>query len=163
MHSHRLTHAWHGCVLALAAALTFACVAVPSGAAEASTAAHVSVLLPASRSQCPAHSFCMWQNYDWNNVVSGGFWSYTNGDYALVTWFYVGNNANDQATSIYNNRAFRTAIDIDVPPVSDTNRYCLAGGYADSNLVGNSWPGGSTENDSISAFWHSYDNNSCHF
>jgi hypothetical protein len=164
MHPHRFTRAWHRCVLALAAALAFAWVAAPLGTAQASTAAQTSAVAPMSKSQCPGHSFCMWQNYDYNNTVSGGFWSYTyNNPWGILEWYYVGDNANDKATSIFNNRGWRTGINKDVNPASTVDVYCRAGGYYDSDLVGNHWPDGSSENDSISAFWFSYDNTSCYF
>jgi len=105
----------------------------------------------------------MWQNYNYNNTVSGGFWAYTYGNYATFTWFYVGDSANDQASSLYNNRLWRTAINIDYNPASITDRYCLAGGYTNSNLQNNRWPDGRAENDSISAFWHSTYTTSCGF
>ncbi len=164
MHPYRFTRAWHRRVLALAAALTFAWVAVPSAAAQASTAAPASALQPASIGQCPAHSFCMWQNYNYNNTVSGGFWAYTlNNPWGVYNWYYVGDNANDQATSIYNARSWRTGIDKDYNPASTRDVYCLGGGYANSNLTQNRWPDGSSENDSISAFWFSTTTTSCGF
>jgi hypothetical protein len=162
MRSHRLTRPWRRCALALAAALAVAWM-VPSGAAQASTATPAVAPSPASIGQCPAHSFCMWQNYNYNNSVSGGFWYYTYGNYALFTWFYVGDSANDQATSLYNNRAWATGINKDYNPASIDDRYCLAGGYQNADLVPYAWHDGSGENDSISAFWHSTYPSSCGF
>lgn len=159
MHLHRSARSWRRCALAFASALAAATallVTVPSVAAQA------------SQSQCPAHSFCMWQNYDYNNEVSGTFWYRTYGSVTNYAWHFVGNATNgtgfnDQATSLWNNRAYDVGVNKDYNPVSGTDRYCYGGGTALSNLVTRNWPDGSPENDSISAFWFSATSSGCNF
>jgi hypothetical protein len=159
MHLHRSARSW--CLLALAFVSVLA-------AAMALTATVPSVVAQASQSDCHSGQFCMWQNYDYNNEVSGTFWSRTYGTVSNYSWHFVGNanngNAfNDKATSLYNNRAFDVGVNKDFNPVSGTDRYCYGGGLAISNLVTRNWPDGSAENDSISAYWFSGTSSGCNF
>jgi Peptidase inhibitor family I36 len=158
---HRYIRKWNRCLLAFASALTFAVMAASPAGAEAATSTPASGR--AGIGQCPASSFCMWQNSNYNTSVSGGFWAYTYGNYALYTWFYVGDSANDKASSLYNNRAWATGIDKDYNPADTTDLYCLAGHYQNANLSPYAWHDGSNENDSISAFWHATQPSNCGF
>lgn len=152
MHLHRSVWPWRRSALVSAAAVAAACaVAVPSAPAQA------------AQSNGPAHSFCIWQNYDYNNEVSVHFWYYTYGNFQNYAWNYVGGNANDQASSLWNNREFDLGVNKDFNPPSGTDRYCYGGGTAISNLATRNWPDSTSENDSISAFWFSATASSCNF
>ena len=156
MHLHRSARWWRRCVLVCASALAAAAalaVTVPSAPAQASI------------SQCSAHRFCMWQNYNYNNNVPGTFWYRTYGSYTNYAWHYVGNSFNDEATSVYNERAYKVGVNKDYPG-SSVYKICWPGGYKNSNLNSSTnplyWPqGGGKVNDSISSWWFSGTSSSC--
>ena len=109
--------------------------------------------VPAVQSACPAYSLCLWQNINFNDNAAGSFWSYsffTNPD---ATWDYVGPRAEDQASSLFNNRDLPTVV-------SDSLRgEGLQQGIAPdteySNLTNNFWPPDYTKsmNDTIASFY----------
>lgn len=159
MHSRLSARSLRRCTLALASALAAAgalLVTVPSVPAQASGG---------GISQCKAHRFCMWSNYNYNNNVPGTFWYRTYGKYTNYTWHYVGNNINDKATSVYNARSYKVGVNKDSPG-SSVYRICWPGGYRNQNLNDPQhllmWPqGGGKVNDSISSWWFSGTSSSC--
>lgn len=154
MRSHRSARSWRRYALAFASALAVAgalVLTVPSAPAQATITA------------CKAHQFCMWQNYAYNNYQSGSFWSRTYGSWTNYNWHYVGNAFNDEATSVYNKRAYKVGVDRDYP-ASSAYKLCWPGGYQNSNL--NNPPlyfpyDGGKVNDNISAWWFSATSSSC--
>jgi hypothetical protein len=158
--------------LTLAAALAASWVAVPSAAAQStSTSARQrasSAFTPASKDQCGLHDFCMWQNADYNDNQSGSFWVYPYADFTPDKWYSVNSDGNtgadNQASSVYNNRGFKVGVNKDWNPVSTTLRLCWPGNYSSNDLVtAGNWPDGSGLNDSISAIWLSDSSTSCDF
>jgi hypothetical protein len=58
----------------------------------------------AGPNECPysgsAHNLCLWNNGDWYGTI----WRYNQANYHSDMWWYVGDKANDQAGSIFNDR-----------------------------------------------------------
>lgn len=89
-------------------------------------------------------ALCLWHD----GAYSGTFWSFSSGNWD--TWFYVGSAANDQASSLYNNRSRISYVSKDDPPSAQT--VCLPPQFAVQHLSNFVWPDGSNMNDSISAY-----------
>lgn len=124
-------------------------LAVPA-ATQAATAAHGArwpsssvVALPS----CPASTLCTFQNYGYG----GTRWNFAYSSRPHGVWFYVGNAANDQISSFYNNRAWTSYFAKDCP--AGSNWAATAGGGYVYNLNDGHhfWQDGSSANDSISA------------
>jgi hypothetical protein len=111
-------------------------IGVPSGATPDNTF-----------SSCASTDFCGWENAGY----SGTLWSWSIKDYPANTWFGVGKAANDQISSIYNNRTNSTYIDKDFPPTSP-DEACISEQEVYSDLSDYTWADGSSANDSISSF-----------
>jgi len=93
------------------------------------------------------YALCMWQTAGY----SGDFYWWTESTVPQNTWTYVGDNANDTISAIYNHRVHSSYISADFPPAS--RQACLPTEFAASNLSGYDWPGTSSNmNDSISGF-----------
>lgn len=164
MYFRRATRSWRRRALVLAAVLASAAAVLSSTNAQASTAAvlrPLSIQAPLSLNDCPAHSFCLWQNYSYNNYGAGGFWAYDYNTNPHLEWLFVGAEANDQASSLYNNRAYKVGINKDANPPSALNKLCLGGGTQDSLLTEKLWPDNTEVNDSISAIWFSQNSTDC--
>ena len=103
---------------------------------------------PLSLSNCTGGGpiLCLWKDSNY----SGGMWFYDTGEWGSNTWNYVGSAANDQASSVYNNRSGVSYLAKDSPPGANT--VCLPVQWATSNLANFAWPDGSNMNDSVSAF-----------
>jgi len=121
-------------VVAAAPALALTVVALPSAT-------------PAYAYSCPTNRLCTWQNSgemgtQWNFGISSGQPS--------GLWWYTGNAANDQISSIVNRTITRGWVDKDCPA---GGQYTYVGSNATApNLANNKWPNGSSMNDSISAW-----------
>lgn len=113
-----------------------AALGVPSGAAPDDTF-----------SSCAAMDFCGWENAGY----TGTLWFWSLKDYPPNEWLGVGKAANDQISSIYNNRTNSTYVDKDMPPTSP-DEVCISEQEVYSNLINYTWPDGSSANDSISSF-----------
>jgi hypothetical protein len=114
-----------------------------SASAATVTASRPDVLVGA----CAAHSLCLWRNSGWG----GTRWTFTAGHYTANAWIYVGNAVNDQASSLFNNRANVSGIAADLP-VQTNGWACVRGGSSAVNLQDFSWRKGVNMNDSISSF-----------
>ena len=102
-------------------------------------------LNPDAFSQCDnLGELCLWRDGDYENT----FWSFIPSSWDR--WFYVGDNANDQSSSLYNNRSRCTYVNKDYPPSGQT--IALPQQYAIEHLSNWSWPDGSNMNDSISSY-----------
>jgi hypothetical protein len=124
-----------------------------SASALALTGVTLSSAPAANAASCPVYHICTWQNANY----SGTQWNYTGtSGQPRGYWWYVGNAANDQISSIFitltSNRAW-------------FDGYCTAGsgeetwmppGAAAPNLANNYWPGAVAKdvnmNDSITAW-----------
>jgi Peptidase inhibitor family I36 len=117
--------------------------------ASAQTARAGAAARPDSLSSCGAHTLCLWEN----SGYSGTQWSYAYADYAHDSWIYVGAAANDQASSLYNNRGDYSDISKNSPPSSNgQTQACVQPGDSVSDLANYEWTNGTAMNDSISAF-----------
>ena len=102
---------------------------------------------PLSLSNCWSQgNLCLWRDSNY----SGGEWFYNENNFGTNHWLFVGPDANDQASSVYNNRSKVTYLGKDSPP--GTNIVCLPVQWATSNLSAFAWPDGSNMNDSVSSF-----------
>lgn len=95
----------------------------------------------------PRDGLCLWQNVGYE----GDYWYYNQRGYSHNSWHYVGSYANDQASSIYNQRTEGTLVGKNMPP-SMPDEVCIVYQAAYGNLTAYAWPDGSTMNDSISSF-----------
>jgi hypothetical protein len=146
--SHRKRRRW--LALAIAAAVP-ALILTTSGAAQAGTngAARESTPL-ATPVNCPGHTLCTYQNANYNNSgASGTQWNFPYNSSPHLVWFYVGAAANDQISSLYNNRGWVSYVAKACPAGSDN--YAFGGGARVANFASWSWPDGTGVNDSISA------------
>ncbi len=150
--SHRKRRRW----LAVAAAA----VAVPaltlalSGAAQAGTlgAAHrtSTAVAAVTTPNCPNATLCAYQNKDYNNNgASGTQWNYPYNSTPHLQWVWIGSSANDQFSSLNNNRAWVSYVNKSCPAGNQTHAW--AGGAHPSNLQNWTWPDGTNMNDTISA------------
>jgi hypothetical protein len=133
-----------GCAVALALgglSATPAAASQPTMAAVSNSAAQPLV------GSCASASLCLWRDSGWG----GTRWTFTFGHYTSNAWIYVGNGANDQASSLFNNRAWVSGIAADLP-VQTNGWACVRGGSSAENLQNFSWRKGVNMNDSISAF-----------
>jgi hypothetical protein len=125
------------------------------------TSATTSAIQPDTKSQCPGHSLCLWQNASYN-PNGGGFWFWTFGQVAADRFHYVGDNANDKASALFNNRVWAAGIAGDFPATHNLNRVgCLLGLASYPNLANNIWNDGSSVNDSISSYELASNPNDC--
>ena len=143
--------------LALTTALASAAALAISGAAQASAAtsqpgspasqaAAASAAAPDSGiSNCPKYSLCLWQNSGYTGNM--WFWSWSMFPHEQDIW--VGGSANDQASSLYNDRDDVSEVNKDYP--SDLNSVIVYMGSSNGNLANSKWPDGTSMNDSISS------------
>lgn len=134
-------------VLASASALAIASSA-PASAATSHPADQSSPAAAAASgiSQCPQYSLCLWRNVGYG----GTMWDWTNSTTPHDEWLYVGAAANDQASSLYNDRDNLSWIAKDYIPTNGDYEV-LNPGESRSNLLKWYWIDSTTENDSISA------------
>ncbi len=95
----------------------------------------------------PHNGLCLWHD----SGYSGTMWFFDQRIYSHNRWHYVGDAANDKASSLYNKRVNGTLISKNMPPTSP-DQVCVVEQGAYNNLANNSWPDGSSANDSISGF-----------
>jgi hypothetical protein len=103
---------------------------------------------PAYAYSCPASTVCTWQNSNYG----GTQWNFVaTSSHPRGYWWYVGNAANDQISSIVNSHtAYKAWFDKDCPA---SGQYTWVGTLQKApNLANNKWPNGSSMNDSISAW-----------
>jgi hypothetical protein len=121
--------------------------AVPASAAHVPHAARAARPNPSPRVDshgCAGHNWCMYTLPGY----AGTQYSFDYNNNAHDTWIYVGNNQNDVAQAMDNNREFITAVSKNSPV--NAQWACSTG--AASDLANYSWPNGTTANQSISAF-----------
>jgi hypothetical protein len=119
----------------------------------------------AGTSECPfsqsTANLCLWQNGNWTGTI----WRYWQAKDVSNTWHYVGDNANDQASSIDNDRVHSAYIGRDWtgsgPGSGPTS--CLVPNYAYPHLEQLDWnaSSGGTPGDNISSFDLLYSATSC--
>jgi hypothetical protein len=111
---------------------------------------------PDNLSQCPAHSLCMWKDIGYQNAL----WVRTFGTVPSDVFHFVGtddigDNFNDQASSLFNNRAWASGVGKDWPVnfnANPVNVKCYLANAQVSDLRGAFWPDNTTMQDSISSF-----------
>jgi hypothetical protein len=94
---------------------------------------------------CAAHSWCMWTLFSF----TGTRYTFNYNSYPHNEWLFIGNNQNDEARSIDNNRAFITFVGKSYPVTASVQTACSEG--AVGNLENHSWPNGTSASASISA------------
>ena len=117
---------------------------VASAPALALTGVALSSAPAANAASCPSFHVCTWQNSNY----SGTQWNYggTSGQ-PRGYWWFVGNAANDQISSIWVNlTANRAWFDGYCPAASDEETWMPAGSKA-PNLANNNWLGSVGRND----------------
>lgn len=94
-------------------------------------------------------NFCMWHD----SSYMGTMWTWNTNKNSHNTWLYVGSAANDQASSLFNERSYVTYVDIDYPASIGTQyEKCWGPNVQVANLGPYEWPGTSlTMNDDISS------------
>lgn len=97
---------------------------------------------------------CLWQNASWG----GSLWTYYANGSDSNQQLYVGDYANDKASSLLNHRDNATDVAKDKPFTS--NVICLLKNVSYQNLSNWEWPDYSTANDSISGY-EFFGSNSC--
>jgi hypothetical protein len=115
-----------------------------SAPALALTGVALSSAPAANAASCPSFHVCTWQNSNY----SGTQWNYggTSGQ-PRGYWWFVGNAANDQISSIWVNlTANRAWFDGYCPAASDEETWMPAGSKA-PNLANNNWLGSVGRND----------------
>jgi len=110
----------------------------------------------ASPPVCPSATLCTYQNANFD-VDGGNWWYYSYSNHSDGKWFYVGNAAQDQISSINNSRAWWSYMAYNCP-ADGTNIGVSGNGFKYSDLsqgppAGPSVPNGDTGlyNDAISA------------
>lgn len=117
----------------------------PTSAPESSTAPKRPAGLPPLPS-CPESSLCLYQNSN----LEGTRWSYGISKYSQNEWHYVGSEANDRASSWWNNRVHSSYVSQNYP--ASGGEECLSPEVA-GEFAGEYWAqNGDSENDSVSAF-----------
>jgi len=122
-------------VVAAAPVLALAMVALPAAT-------------PAWAASCPSGYMCTWVNANY----SGTQWNFPASASRLNYWWYVGNTPNDKISSIQERTSefYDGWIGKDCPVGSD---YTWIGtGASVPNLANDTWPDGTSLNDSISAW-----------
>jgi hypothetical protein len=115
-----------------------------SAPALALTGVALSSAPAANAASCPVYHICTWQNANY----SGTQWNYIgHSGQPAGYWWFVGNAANDQISSIFvtltSNRAW---FDGYCPAASDEETWMPAGAAA-PNLANNNWLGSVGRND----------------
>jgi hypothetical protein len=114
----------------------------------------VSLALPAvsaaGKSACPSSALCLWQNYAYGGIQ----WTYSINSWPQDQWDYVGGEANDRTSSLYNNRVHAALISQNANPATEGGGIaCVAPGQSYEDLSGLAWPqSNDSANDSISGF-----------
>jgi hypothetical protein len=121
-----------------------------SEAAHAGTNGAHRASAPADTPNCGSATFCAYQDRDFNHGTNGAQWNYTYARSPHLAWFYVGNNAQDQFSSLNNSRAWITYASKNCPPDSHTTHAWGPGEVATDLSQGYTWPDNSPMNDSIS-------------
>jgi hypothetical protein len=142
-HRRRLRQAAMGGGAAVLA-VTLGVFASPSGTPSAQASPAASGV--AGCQQLFPSPLCMWQNSNY----SGTRWVYPLQGEPDGYWWYVGDAANDQISSIYNGELAYVFVAKNCPADSDWT--WLGAAYQAPNLANNKWPDGSGMNDSISAY-----------
>jgi Peptidase inhibitor family I36 len=144
-------------ITALGAALAVPATAQASGVSAERASVTANVALPASMSQCPNHSLCLWHD----SGFAGTLWVRTYGNVSSNTWLWLGSSSfNDQASSLYNKREYSSGVDKNYP-ANSPDSYCFDGGVSFNNLANVPWPDGTTMNDSISSYYLSSTTTGC--
>jgi len=142
-------------VMMIASALMSMGVLTGLGAAPASAQPHV--IRPATFRGCPSSTLCLFQNHDFN-MNGGSQWNFAYSTRPHDSWIYVGDGANDQTTSLLNNRTFDSAFAENKVQIFMDSCVDVAGNGGDESQTGqifdlsiSRWSDGSKMNDSISA------------
>lgn len=116
--------------------------------------AMASLMAPASssaaKSSCPSSALCLWQNY----AYGGSQWTFSINSWPQDQWDYVGGEANDRASSVYNNRVHAALIAQNANPATEGGGIaCLNPGQSYEDLAEWHWPQNfNSANDSVSGF-----------
>jgi len=147
--SHRKRRRW--LALAAAAAVVPALTVALSSAAQAGTLGAAHRAAPAvTTPNCPNATLCTYQNKDYNNNgTSGTQWNFPYNSTPHLQWVWIGSSANDQISSLNNNRAWVSYVNKNCPATNQTHAW--AGAAHPTNLANWTWPNGTSMNDSISA------------
>jgi hypothetical protein len=120
---------------------------------------------PVTNPSCPLKNFCMWQDANFGKNFNTTHYFYDYNNVVHNQWVFVGNNANDQASSFYANKAFTTDIGKDfIDAHTAPNQWaCVLGGHSRPDLSNERWPDGSGMNDTISSIflWESSGQGGC--
>lgn len=147
--SPRKRHRW--LAVAAAAVVVPALTVALSGTAQASARgiAHRSALAAdvPTPPNCPNATFCLYKDAGYG----GTQWNFPYSQWSHLKWHWLGDvSANDQASSLYNHRAWVSYLAKNCP--ADNQTYAWAGGARPADLSNWSWPNGTSMNDSASAF-----------
>lgn len=158
MHIFQQRRVYQGMVLTAAAAAAALAISGPAQASATPNARGLSHVQgsaarkagPLAISQCPQYSLCLWRDAGYD----GTMWHWTNSASPKNTWISVnteGNTgANDQASSLYNDRDDYSGVAKNYPATSPDGYFEVPGNQI-NNLAGLYWPDGTKENDSISS------------
>lgn len=149
------------CALALSTLMLLATLAAVARGPEPQSAVPTRAV---AFTPCPSRFFCLYQDSYENQFTNGAAWDYSFDAEPSNKWFYVGNNANDIASSFLSSRAWTTAFakDFDANPTRG-QWACALGGSGLEDLSNWEWLDHSGMNDSISAlyFWTSSGQGGC--
>lgn len=155
-------------VSALLSLVGIAALGAASASAQPLAPATVAVpAIPGGNPACPLKTWCTYIDLNYDNGDSGNppHWFYTyNSPWTPNQWHYVGNDANDQISSMIANRSWTTAFAVDFTSNPTTSQWaCLLGGHSMPDLSQQEWLNHASMNDSISAFyfWTSSGNGGC--
>jgi hypothetical protein len=99
----------------------------------------------------------LWRNVDFKGTV----WWYPFNTTLHNQWEYVQDGVNDRASSLWNNRAWLTAVNADYPATKGYREWCWQGGSGYYDLTLLHWGDGTSVNDSISSINEQTQNNNC--
>lgn len=119
---------------------------IPKSEMQPGSQTRARTTVPAVIGNCPQYSLCLWQN----SGYSGNMWFWSNSLYRHNVWIWVGGSANDQASSLYNDRVDVSGVAKNYPANSPDIYYESRSNQID-NLANAVWPDLSSENDSISS------------
>jgi hypothetical protein len=107
-------------------------------------------LASAAKSSCPSSSLCLWQDY----AYSGTQWTFSISSWPQDQWDYVGGEANDRASALFNNRVHAALIGQNANPATEGGGIaCINPGQSYEDLAEWHWPQNfASANDSVSGF-----------
>src|ERR1700677_4316700 len=97
----------------------------------AMTSLAVPAVSAAGKSSCESSALCLWENY----AYGGKQWTYSISYWPQNQWDYVGGEANDTVSALYNNRVHAALVGQNANPQTEGGGIaCISPGQSYENL-----------------------------